>query len=153
MVKAIDLCDSSLQIRLIIARSARAALLTEYKALDGWSHTDYLGKIPPSEVAQVVRRATVGIVVLHPIRNYTDSYPTKLFEYMAACLPVVASNFERWRSIVEDLSCGILVNPLDAAEIAKAIEWMVRHPDEARAMGERGRARVEALDNWESQGK
>jgi glycosyltransferase involved in cell wall biosynthesis len=67
---------------------------------------------------------------------------------MAAGIPVVASDFPLWRSIVEDAGCGLLVNPLDVNDIAAAIEYLIRNPPEAEAMGRRGRKAAEERFNW-----
>jgi glycosyltransferase involved in cell wall biosynthesis len=88
------------------------------------------------------------LVVLHPHPAYLTSHPTKLFEYMAAGIPVVASDFPLWRSIVENSDCGLLVDPLDASAIAAAITSLITNPDEAKRMGMRGRKAVERHFNW-----
>jgi glycosyltransferase involved in cell wall biosynthesis len=79
------------------------------------------------------------------------AWPVKLFEYMAAGLPVVASNFPLWKEIVEGNRCGITVDPLDPKAIAQAIEYLLAHPEEARQMGENGRRAVEEKYNWEKE--
>jgi glycosyltransferase involved in cell wall biosynthesis len=70
---------------------------------------------------------------------------------MAAGLPVVASDFPVWRGIVTQAGCGILVDPLDVAAIAAAIEELLRDPQRAEEMGRRGRAAVEARYSWSSE--
>ena len=112
-----------------------------------------LGPVPHKEIFDLLARADVGVAVLHPEPNYTGSLPTKLFEYMAAGLPVVASNFPLWREIVEGNRCGICVDPLNPKEIAQAIEYLIAHPEEARRMGENGRRAVEEKYNWEKEGE
>ena len=77
-----------------------------------------------------------------------ESYPVKLFEYMSAGVPVIASDFPVVRRIVEDSGCGVLVDPLDPDSIADAMAWMLDHPDEAAAMGRRGRDAVRERYNW-----
>jgi glycosyltransferase involved in cell wall biosynthesis len=119
----------------VLERAAPAAV-----RLPGWQDRE--------QVAALLGSARVGLVTLHPEANYLDSYPTKMFEYMAAGVPVVASDFPLWRGIVEGAACGIIVNPLHPKEIADAVDWLLRHPDEARAMGERGRAAVATSYNW-----
>ena len=74
--------------------------------------------------------------------------PNKLYEYMAAGLPVIASDFSHWREIIAAANCGLLVDPLDSSAIARAIEYIFAHPEEAAAMGERGRRAVAERYNW-----
>jgi glycosyltransferase involved in cell wall biosynthesis len=95
----------------------------------------------------------VGLVLLHPVGDYVNSYPVKLFEYMAAGLPVVASNFPLWRRIVEGKRCGITVDPLNSKAIAEAIEYLLSNPGEAMQMGENGRQAVEQHYNWKNEAK
>ena len=44
-----------------------------------------------------------------------------MFEYMAAGLPVICSDFELWKEIIEKNNCGICVNPNNIVEISNAI--------------------------------
>jgi glycosyltransferase involved in cell wall biosynthesis len=87
------------------------------------------------------------------VTSYVESQPIKLFEYMAAGLPVVAADFPGFRDIVERHQCGLCVPPTDPARIAAAIEWIFAHPAEAEAMGQRGRALVQQRLNWEREAK
>ena len=112
-----------------------------------------LGPVPHTEVLGILAQSHIGAAILHPDPNYVESLPTKLFEYMAAGLPVVASNFPLWREIVEGNRCGICVDPLNPKEIAGAIEYLITHPEETRRMGENGRRAVEEKYNWENEGK
>ena len=74
-----------------------------------------------------------------------------MFEYMAAGIPVLASDFPLWRCIVEEANCGMLVDPLDPEAIAKGMQWFIEHPDEALEMGQSGRRAVEERYNWEKE--
>lgn len=104
-------------------------------------------------VALALDNAVVGLVVLHPTPAYEASLPIKLFEYMAAGVPVIASNFDGWRSMIEDAECGILVDPLDPRAIAEAMEWMLHNKQEASAMGERGRLAVIEKYDWATEAR
>jgi glycosyltransferase involved in cell wall biosynthesis len=125
------------------------ALQAEVETLEGWNRVDFLGWADRKQVAELLGNVRAGLVVLHPTERYPDAYPVKMFEYMAAGLPVIASDFALWRQIVDGAGCGILVHPQDPDAIANAMQWMLDHPDEAEAMGRRGRAAVEENYNWE----
>jgi glycosyltransferase involved in cell wall biosynthesis len=90
-------------------------------------------------------------VLYHPVQSYIDCQPTKLFEYMAAGLPVIAADFPKFREIVEGNRCGLCVPPRDVDAIASAIEWIFEHPAESENMGKRGREAVLKSLNWESE--
>lgn len=92
--------------------------------------------------------ATAGLALLKPVGDYPDSYPTKLFEYMALGLPVVTSDFPLYRPVVEQHGCGLCVSAADPLAIADALRYLIDHPVEAQAMGERGRQAVESGYVW-----
>ena len=88
------------------------------------------------------------MVTLHPIINYIDSLPVKMFEYMAVGLPVIAFNFPLWKSIVEENNCGLCVNPMNPEEIAKAINELLSDNELAQKMGANRRQLVLDKYNW-----
>ncbi|WP_018866771.1 MULTISPECIES: glycosyltransferase [unclassified Thioalkalivibrio] len=120
----------------------------ELAALDGWQRVEFHGWASRPQVTAILGNVRAGLVVLHPTKNYPDAYPVKMFEYMAAGLPVIASDFPLWREIVDGAGCGLLVDPQDPDAIAGAMAWLLAHPDEAEAMGRRGREAVERQYNW-----
>lgn len=100
---------------------------------------------------RIISRCQIGLVVLHPIPNYLESYPTKMFEYMALGLPVVVSNFPLYKQVVDSYRCGLCVDPVNPLELAKAIRWLIEHPEDAREMGKRGRSAVLEKFNWKNE--
>lgn len=118
------------------------------KDLRGWSSVDELGWLDRVEVRNTLNRSIAGLVTLHPIANYLDALPVKMFEYMAAGVPVIASNFSLWREIIEGSDCGLCVDPLDPRMIAEAIDFFVNNPDRAEQMGRNGQCAVNERYNW-----
>lgn len=108
-----------------------------------------LGFKPFEEVVQLYRKSSIGLVCLLPTANYLESIPIKLFEYMAAGLPVVASNFPLWAEFVE--GCGVLVNPEDPLDIANGVRKILRDPETLKRMGETGRRKFLETYNWEQE--
>ncbi len=150
MVRAMELLPKALGLRLkLVGTIEPTSLLEKLQGTSGWGSTEYLGALGRAGVSEVIRKAIAGLVVLHPEPNYVSSHPVKLFEYMCAGVPVIASDFPVFRSIVEGAKCGILVDPLSAGQIADAVEYLYSHPEEAQAMGARGKLAVNSRYNWE----
>ena len=118
------------------------------KAEKGWGKVDELGWLDRDGVRKLLNESVAGLVTLHPVINYLDSLPVKMFEYMATGLPVIASNFPLWKQIIEGNQCGLCVDPLDPQAIAQAIDYLVTHPAEAEQMGRNGQKAVHEKYNW-----
>jgi glycosyltransferase involved in cell wall biosynthesis len=99
-------------------------------------------------VAKILENSLAGIVTFLPSPNHLEAQPNKMFEYMSAGIPVIASDFPLWREIISGNDCGLLVNPLKPLEIAGAIDYLVNNPAEAKRMGRNGRLAVIEKYNW-----
>lgn len=118
------------------------------KSEPGWKDIKELGWLNRSEVANVYAQSRAGLVTLYPIINYLDSLPVKMFEYMAAGIPVIASDFPFWKEIIEKNECGICVDPKKPEDIAKAIDYLLENSDVAQKLGKNGRKAIEKKYNW-----
>ena len=125
----------------------------EVKNYNSWGKVNELGFLNRDEVAEVLSRSKAGLVTLHPIINYQEALPVKMFEYMAAGLPVISSDITLWKEIVEESSCGICVDPLDPKKIADAIKYIINNPSHAQDMGRNGRKAVIERYNWRMEEK
>jgi glycosyltransferase involved in cell wall biosynthesis len=149
MITALEAVPTaSLDLAGVISPPGLQAELAEMPA---WRRVRYHGQLQRDDLARLLCSARAGLVVLQPTRAFVDGLPVKLLEYMAAGLPVVVSDFPRWRSIVEPAGCGLLVDPRSAPAVAAAMRWILENPAEAAAMGQRGRASIEARFNWSTE--
>lgn len=121
---------------------------TQSRESPGWQQVDALGFLGRKEVAQVLARSVAGLVTFLPAPNHLDAQPNKMFEYMSAGVPVIASDFPMWREIIEGNACGLCVNPLDHEDIAQAIDYLIAHPQDAENMGRNGQTAVMEKYNW-----
>lgn len=94
-----------------------------------------------------------GLAIFPRSPHYVEKELTKFFEYMQAGLPVICSNFPTWTPLIEGEGVGICVEPDKSEEINRAIDWLREHPNEARAMGERGQKVVSEKYNWNVEGQ
>ena len=147
MVTAMSMVKSGTRLQLG-GRFAIPELENEINRFDGWSRVDFLGFLDRAAVREVLARSVAGLVTFLPLPNHIDAQPNKMFEYMSAGIPVIASNFPLWRKIVEGNNCGLCVDPLDPGAIAGAIDHLVGNPELASYMGKNGRQAIEEKYNW-----
>jgi hypothetical protein len=153
MVETIGRVSSSEAKLLLTGAFSPKNLQPEIEALPGWKKVDFLGWADRKQVANLLGNVRAGLVLFHPGPNHCSAQPNKMFEYMAAGLPVIASDFSLWREIVDGSGCGLLVDPMDPEAIAEAMQWILEHPAESEAMGRRGRQAVKERYNWEQEAK
>ena len=152
MLQAMALLSHRPNARLRIAGIfSPVGLEDEARKSPGWDRVDFLGWQRHEEAMAMLGETRMGLVLFHPIPNHMDAQPNKLFEYMSAGIPVIASDFPLWRQIVEKTRCGLLVDPLNPKAIAEAIQWLIEHPTEAEEMGERGQEAIHEHFNWDSE--
>lgn len=148
LLDAMVIANEQLPVRLDLAGVFDSTELYDVaREHPGWKYVDYHGWLERDRVMQLLCRARVGVVTLHNTPNHFESYPIKMFEYMAAGLSVVASDFPLWKKIGRE--AGLFVDPQDPQAIARAIEWLLAHPQEAEAMGRRGQEAVRERYNWD----
>lgn len=123
----------------------------DVKAQKAWPKVNELGFLDRDQIKILLAHSRAGLVTLQPVKNYIDALPVKMFEYMAAGIPVIASDFPLWREIVLGNQCGICINPKDPKDIGEAIQYLIDHPDEAEKLGKNGRLAVEKKYNWSSE--
>jgi glycosyltransferase involved in cell wall biosynthesis len=114
---------------------------------------NYLGLLSREELKHALGKSMAGLVLFHPVENHVNSQPNKLFEYMSAPLPVIASDFPLWEEIIRVYDCGILVDSLNEDEIAATIDFIIQNPADALKMGKRGRNAIELHYNWPIESK
>jgi glycosyltransferase involved in cell wall biosynthesis len=111
---------------------------------------ELLGPVPPQDVLETIRGADLGLALFQPVcLSHELVAPNKVFEYMAAGVPVVASDLPVIRGVVEEHGFGVLARPDDPQDIARAILQALR-PDEQERL--RAGARRAAMTlTWEAE--
>jgi glycosyltransferase involved in cell wall biosynthesis len=100
--------------------------------LDLASRTHFLEPVESRVLLPLTAQADVGICLIDPIsESFRLSLPNKLFEYLVAGIPVIASDILEIARIVRACSGGVLCDPSDPGSIASAIETVDSPPDPA----------------------
>ena len=152
LIRALSICKADITLNLAGTFSP-PSYKNELAGEKGWDRVNVVGYAGRDKVKELLGRSFAGMVTLHPIINYLDALPVKMFEYMAAGIPVIASDFPLWRQIVDDAECGICVDPLKPEAIAEAIDFLNLNPEKAETMGKRGQHAVYRKYNWQKEEK
>ena len=126
---------------------------TEIKGMPEYECVDYKGFLDKNGMISVLEEANVGASTLLHVGQYDkiDTFPTKVYDYMAMELPVIISNTAYAQQMNEKYHFAICVNPEDPDEIVNAILWLRDHPQQAVEMGKNGRKAIEEEFNWKKE--
>jgi glycosyltransferase involved in cell wall biosynthesis len=129
----------------------------QLRALLEHGHTDvpfkYLGLLPYEAIPPLFEGALAGLLCFQPTPNNVLGTPNKLFEYMSAGIPVIASDFPFIREVVVEADCGLLVQPDDVDQIASAMARLLHDPQDATRMGQNGLRAAREKYTWQAEEK
>jgi glycosyltransferase involved in cell wall biosynthesis len=111
--------------------------------------------VPPVRPEQLHDWVAAADVVAMPIQpstlNHRLATPNKLFEAMAAGVPVVASDLPGMARVVSTTGCGVLCDGTDPRSVAVALRDVLDNPARGVDFGRRGHAWAADTYNWEHQ--
>ncbi|MEG0899532.1 MAG: glycosyltransferase family 4 protein [Oscillospiraceae bacterium] len=135
MVEAMSGIDGKL---LLAGDFENLELEQEVKSHKNYGKVEILGTLSRRQVWEVLNESRIGLLVLKNTSAYVESMPIKLFEYMMAGLPVIASDFKLWRELVGTAG-ALFVDNQNIKEIKNAIKYLLENPDIAYEMGQAGK--------------
>jgi glycosyltransferase involved in cell wall biosynthesis len=115
----------------------------------------FAGSVPPAEIAEWTRGADVAAMPVQPdTLNHRFNTPTKLYDAIGVGVPVVASKLPGISPIVNETGCGVLCDPTDPADVARAIRAIIDAPDDERlALRLRCLAAARTTYSWQHQAR
>lgn len=150
--KILEVMNRNPNIKFRLAGLGDEKYLNVLKGYSSWNRTIFYGKVPLEVVInKIYPQSSIGMALL----QYDDAWKygplgnTKIFEFMMAGLPVVATDFPIWKEIIEENNCGICVNCNDIDAISDAVDRLLSNKKLACEMGENGRNLVCEKYNWE----
>jgi glycosyltransferase involved in cell wall biosynthesis len=144
--------DQLEDVRLRLVGPARPAYLKQLVELadhEGVSdRVEFAGAVSPSELIAAIREASVGLALIQPVcLSYRMSLPNKVFEYVAAGLPVLGSDLPAISALVNEHRIGLLARPGEVDDVAAKLEAMLE-PERNEAFREASREAFTEL-NWD----
>lgn len=113
-------------------------------------HVELLPRVAPDQVMRYLNRATVGVSFDLRVPARIKALPTKLFEYMAAEVPIVATDLPYATEIIGRCKCGLLGRPEEPQTLVDAVCRLLDDPALARCLGRAGGEAFLQHYNWES---
>jgi len=104
----------------------------------------FLGRQPHDRVLERMAACTV-----FSLPSWSEGFGIVYLEAMALGKPVIACQGEGPEDFVRHGRTGFLVKPRDVESLVEALDFLLSHPDEAKAMGERARKEVLEHYTWE----
>lgn len=127
-------------------------LQEEFENRDLEHNSSYVGYLKIAELFALYAQCAIGICVMPDNggqRIKSESFNTKVYDYMAMEMPVILSDWPYRRMMINKYHFGLVANPSDVEDIAAKIKWLVDHPKEAEEMGKNGKRLLEEQFTWE----
>ena len=147
----------SFPVHLLVVGSAKIPDLQEeieqrVRDLDIDPFVRLEGAVPHDQLGDYLGRAHFGLMLYKP-EVCEHNIPTKLFEYMAAGLPVIATRAKMTAYFLERVEAGVLIDSRDPRDYAQAIVHLWHSPQTMERMARNGRRAFETQFNWDSEGQ
>ena len=123
----------------------------DHEIADIGNSISYIGRLNRTGINELYGSAVAGLCILKPIDNYFYSKPIKVYEYMAAGLPYICSDFPGWRKVAEESGAGVCVDPENIQAITETIKYFLENRNDGQEMGKRGREYVLKQCNWSNE--
>ena len=136
-----EMLEAAKEARIPLVMAGRIesdTLLVRAKAHPGWEWVRWLGQRDRKELPGILAQCRMGLLLLRETDAYRRSMPIKLFEYLMAGVPVVASDFPFWRRLTGGKGC-LFVPPGSPGQAARAMARLAEDPCLAQRLGEEGR--------------
>lgn len=154
MLRAMAALPASSPVRLVLGGPAPyPGFAEELARTPGGDRVDYVGFVDRAQLKRLLDDAIAGLVLYPPMPNNVESEPVKFFEFLAAGVPVISSDFPLLASLVDRWECGRAVDALDPRAVAAAIQELADDRALAESLGRNGRAAIEREWNWELEGE
>ncbi|HOI54226.1 MAG TPA: glycosyltransferase family 4 protein [Phycisphaerae bacterium] len=117
-------------VHLVFLGQGRHDAIRDFRSSgDQGNRVHVLPPVPYADIVPVVSSVDIGLSLIQNTNlSYYLGVPTKIFEYMMAGVPVVASNFPEISRVVGDVKFGELVDPEDPQQIAQAVMRILENP-------------------------
>jgi glycosyltransferase involved in cell wall biosynthesis len=147
-IRALALLDEATVLAVAGDGPARSDLEQVASSCGVASRVIWLGQMPHHRVPSFLAALDVAVAPYPALDGFAFS-PLKLFEYVAAGVPIVASGIGQVRDVLDEAGAGTCVPPGDVPALAAALERSLLDPERSRSVAAAGRAYALANLGWE----
>lgn len=108
------------------------------KSANGLMNIEFIDSVSKSDVEGILRAADIGLLVHRDTLAVKGARPNKLFDYMAASLPIITNMAGEAHRLIDEARCGVYVPAEDSIALAKAAQELHHSPDQRISLGSRG---------------
>jgi glycosyltransferase involved in cell wall biosynthesis len=151
------LAERNADIRLVLtgkgSEEMMQSTLARVAASPFKDRIEYKGYLDDTDYYAALNAADILCMTRIDLAYAHAGFPFKLGEFLATGKPVIASRVSDVESFLAHKSDAMLVKPSNSAEIVAAVEYLLTHPQEALAIGERGRKTAKEHFDYQIQGR
>ena len=137
---SLRLIGSGRDITLFREQAARLSLTED--------DVTFYGYVPYSKALEIVEHAHIGLIPHHATESWNTTIPNKLFDYMAAGLPVLSSDAVPCTRVLSETKAGTIFRSRDPGDLASAIIRLL-DPATRAAAATAGQQAIRGRYNWE----
>jgi glycosyltransferase involved in cell wall biosynthesis len=109
----------------------------------------FIGRVPYLELLRYTALADIGLALDKPLsKNYELALPNKVFDYLQAQTAILASPLIEIQGIIQQYKCGVVIEEVSPACIAKALKRLQAEPEKLLEMKQNAR-KAALTENWE----
>ncbi len=132
----------------------RPSLLSLAAELNVASRVHLPGAAPMDQLQALARDAAIGLCLTeNTCLNHYYSLPNKLFEYLMAGVPVLASDFPDMRQVVLESRAGAVAYPANPQAITAALQSLLASPQTLADMARAARLAAEQRHHWQAEAR
>ncbi len=140
LLSAAEILKASTDIHIVLVGDGKEkAALQAMARKRRLERVHFLDPAAKQDMPGLLAQADAGLAILMAIDAYKTTYPNKVFDYMAASLPVVCAIDGVIRKVVEQGEAGLFAQPGNPQALADAVQQLASNRENARKMGEAGR--------------
>ena len=154
LVKAITELNKEFEVTLkLTGKFLSETFKRKVEAEGGYMYIDFLGWLPKhQQVIEEMYKADIGFLCVRSDNQVVAATRSnRLFESMAAGLPIIASNFPEWKRVVEGVGCGVTADPWSVSDIEESLANLLADPDLRKRMSRNAVQAIKEKYNWEAE--